>query len=187
VNDKTRKTAFIENKVWILAFALIFFASEVYAQPKGDSLVVIVSPQSAVQALTLIELRRIFLAEVTYAAGEPVLPLNLASGSPERLAFDQLVLDMSQAQVDRYWINRKVRGQGMPPKSLPAVSLIQRLTSKHPTVIAYCFAHDLTPEVRPVMIDGKTFNAPNYPLKIASSEKTTILESPLSTQAVAYR
>ena len=61
---------------------------------------------------------------------------------------------MSPDEVARYWIDRKIRGEGGAPKAVGSVELLQRVVSKMEHSVAYVRADQVRPEVRIVAIDG---------------------------------
>src|SRR6188768_4231862 len=91
-------------------------------------LAVVVAEKSPLVALSRHELRRVYSGEiVTRSDGKRLIPLMLAARLPDRVGFDQAVLGMSADEVARYWIDRKIRGQSGPPKSVDSSDLLQRV------------------------------------------------------------
>lgn len=80
--------------------------------------------------------------------GRALIPLNHALGSPTRIAFESVVLKMSQDEVGRFWIDRKIRGQVGSPKSVAAVAVLRKAVATLPGTLTYLDANDLTPDLK---------------------------------------
>lgn len=135
------------------------------AVPKGALvLVVAVGRETPLKGLDLGELRALFLGEVVDDdVGKKLVALNQPPQTPERVAFDKVVLGMSPEQAGRYWVDRRIRGGGRPPRAFEAAQLV-RLVAKFPGAIAYLRAEHVDASVRIVTIDGKTPKDAGYPL-----------------------
>src|SRR5438270_13923354 len=67
--------------------------------------------------ISLEELRALFLGkQKEWSDGSRAIPLDLEPGSPERAIFNAQVLGMEQDEVDRYWVDQRVRGTGNQPR-----------------------------------------------------------------------
>jgi ABC-type phosphate transport system substrate-binding protein len=131
------------------------FASE-------GGLVLVVAKSNPVGNVTRAELNRIFSGDAIRIDGEPVVPFALASNRPERQAFDQVVLGMSPEEANKYWIDRRIRGQGNPPKSAPSPEVMSKVIASFPAAMGYLPASALTPGLKPVAIDGKAYTDRGY-------------------------
>ena len=142
------------------SFGLSFgFAADlplVMAQTAGrDIIAVVVAKTSPIQQLSLFELKKLYLgANINDPTGERIIPFNQAPNSPDRVAFEDNVLDMTPDQVARYWIDRKIRGEGSAPRAVGSAELLQRVVSRMEHSVAYVRAGSLRPEVRAIAIDG---------------------------------
>jgi len=125
-------------------------------------LVLVVGKDSPISNLTPAELNRLFSGDAIKVDGQPVVPFAMAPGRPERHAFDQVVLGMSPEEANKYWIDRRIRGQGNPPKSAPSPDVMARVVASFPAAIGYVPAGALTAALKPVAIDGKTYNDRGY-------------------------
>jgi hypothetical protein len=106
------------------------------------------------------------LGELVNSSGKRLVPLNLTSAARERAAFDKLVLNMSPEQVARYWIDRKIRGNSGPPKSIEAADLLQRVVARLDGAIGYAPAGPIHADLKIIRIDGKAPNDSGYPLEL---------------------
>jgi hypothetical protein len=126
----------------------------VRAEVQG-SLAVVVAKNSPIQQLSQFELKKLYLgANINDSAGERIIAFNQAPNSPDRVSFEQRVLGMTPDEVARYWIDRKIRGEGGAPKSVGSAELLQRVVSKLEHSVAYVRADQVRPDVRVVAIDG---------------------------------
>ena len=129
------------------------------------ALAVVVSKASPIQQLSQFELKRLYLGSIINdPAGERIIAFNQAPNSPDRVAFEERVLGMSADEVARYWIDRKIRGEGGAPKAVGSVELLQRVVSKLEHSVAYVRADQVRPEVRIVSIDGAVPGDSSYRL-----------------------
>lgn len=128
-------------------------------------LAVIVARDSPLTELSLASLRALFQAEgVKDPSGRKLLPINHPAGSPERVSFDGQVLRMTADEVGRFWVDRRIRGQGSAPRTVDLPALVQLLIARLPGAISYVRADHLDPRVRAVRIDGRLPGEPGYPL-----------------------
>jgi len=128
-------------------------------------LAVVVAKGSPVQDLSLAELRRIFTNEGDNdRSGQRYVPFNHPPHTVDRVGFDQVVLGMSPDDVSQFWIERKIRGQPGPPRSVDSLSLLLRLIARLPGGIGYARPAQLTAEVRPIRVNGRLPNEASYPL-----------------------
>jgi hypothetical protein len=129
-------------------------------------LVVVVAKNSPLREISMRDLRRLYSGEyVSGPDGDKVIPIALPAGSPDRVAFDRAVLNMSPEQVARYWVDRKIRGQSGPPKSIDSPSVLQRVVAQIKASIGYVRVSDLRDDVRVLPVDGKGPNDADYPLE----------------------
>jgi hypothetical protein len=148
--------------------ALVATASASPAVGAGESkirLALVVSKDSPVNDISFYDLKRLYKGEPVNVAGKRLVPLNLAPMSDDRVRFDQAVLGMSPEDVTRYWIDRKIRGQSGPPKSLDAADLLQRVVTRLDGGIGYVRANNIKPDVKVLRVDGKSPKDAGYPVE----------------------
>ena len=99
--------------------------------------------------------------------GTRLIPFNQAVGTPARALFDRIVLDLSPDQVGAYWVDRKIRNGGQPPRTLPLANLVVRVVASLPGAIGYIEMDPraLPSTVRVLTIAGKRPEDPDYPLR----------------------
>lgn len=135
------------------------------ASADGARLVLIVAVDSPIQDLDISVLRRLFGGDpVTDAGGRTLIPLNHPPRTPDRSLFDQRVLGMDPDQTVKYWIDRKIRAQPGPPRTVTSLRMLIGVVSKLPGAIGYVRPEYLSSEVRAIRVSGKTAEATGYPL-----------------------
>lgn len=151
----------------LLAIAILLLAplSPERSQARTAGLLVVVVNDASVSNVTSAELRKLFLRNSDSVAGHKMVPLNLPAKTDTRVLFDKLVLGMSDAEVGRYWVDRRIRGESGPPTTVPSSGLLLRVVASLPHAIAYVREDEVDPSVRVVTVDGKRITDPDYPLK----------------------
>jgi hypothetical protein len=135
------------------------------ARADGSALALVVAKASPIRQLSQFELKKLYLgSHILDPGGERIIAFNQAPNSQDRTAFEQRVLGMSPEEVARYWIDRKIRGEGGAPKAVGSVELLQRVVSKLEHSVAYVRVDQVRPEVRIVAIDGAVPGDPAYRL-----------------------
>jgi hypothetical protein len=137
------------------------------AQDTPRVLVVIAAKELGITDLSLAVLRRAFSGELTDVRGKRMMPFNYGPGDAIRVAFDKAVLGMTPELVGRYWIDRRIRGQSLPPKTVPSQQVLRALVAKlgaQTGAIGYITADQLDATVQPIRIEGKAYTAPDYAL-----------------------
>jgi len=133
-------------------------------EPK-TRLAIVVAKNSPVSDISFYELKRLYLGEHINASGKRLLPLNLTPNSRERGAFDKTVLNMSPEAIARYWVDRKIRGDSGPPKTIEPLDLLQRVVARLDGAIGYAPVNEIRPELKALRIDGKGPTDSGYPLE----------------------
>jgi len=130
---------------------------------RHDPLVVIVSPKTDLSEISLAKLRAAFQGEpATTSGGKRLVPMNCPLKSYERELFDRKVLGLEPDAVARFWINRRIRDESLPPRTLPSVEMGVRVVVSYPGAIAYVRASSAGKSVRVLKVDGKTYSDPGY-------------------------
>jgi hypothetical protein len=69
--------------------------------------------------------------------GGPATPVNLPPESSVRQAFDMAVLGLAPGEVERFWLDSKIRSGVGSPRRLPGPSALVRFVSSDETAIGY--------------------------------------------------
>jgi ABC-type phosphate transport system substrate-binding protein len=159
---------------WIVLSVALPAAGQHEADPGREraraagTMAVVVHPTSPVASLSRTELRAIFLRQRSTwpspGAGT-VMMLNWSPGHPIRERFDRTVLAMEPRDVAAYWIDRRVRGLGTPPRSSSSAILMLAIVARNPEAIAYLPLAEVTRRVKVLRIDGRGPDHPAYLLR----------------------
>ena len=125
-------------------------------------LAIIVSESSPLTNISKSALRRGFLSEPTVIAGVKLLPLNQNPGTPDRIRFDIVVLDLPPDAMSRFWIDQRIRGQGSPPRAIPSVAILGKLLAHLPGAISYVKLTEVPVGVKVLTVDGMKPGEPGY-------------------------
>jgi ABC-type phosphate transport system substrate-binding protein len=136
----------------------------VAAQSLGP-LAVIVSPDLSEKDISLALLKRAFKGDVTEFAGVRLVPFNYAPNDPNRNVFDKSVLGFPPAQVGAYWVDRRIRGQGMAPRTVREPQVMKAVVAKLRGAIGYIPAAIVDKTVSALSINGVGLKAADYPIK----------------------
>jgi hypothetical protein len=131
------------------------------ASADGKRLVVVVAKGSSVTNVSRLDLKRSFLGEPITLGSVRLAPFNAEPHSDARAGFDLSVLGMTPDQIGRFWVDRKVRGQGAAPRSLPPIHLA-KVIAKFPGAIGYLRVDQLTADVKAIKVDGVAHGDPRY-------------------------
>lgn len=125
---------------WIAIIGLLLTAAVVTparALPSLD-LAVIVNPQTRESHMSAVEMEAMFTRTQTrWSDGTPIVPINAPPGTESRIVFDHAVLRLNPDDVGRFWIDRRIRGLGLPPRHLGEPGSVLRVVEKLPGAIAY--------------------------------------------------
>lgn len=139
-----------------LSLALALPAVAVNAAEPKVPLALVVAKNSPVSEMSLNEVKRLYLGDaISGPNGKKLIPLTQASASADRSGFERVVLGMSADAIARYWIDRKIRGQSGPPKSVPSADVLQRLVGNVEGTVGYVRADQVRADVKIVRIDGR--------------------------------
>jgi len=108
----------VKQIVLLLAFASLT-AGAPRATAQSGKYVVIVNPANPIRRLSQSQLSRIYLGKLQgwdiRGKVEPVVALDLQSGSPLREKFTQDVLRKSPSEAEAYWRQEIYSGRSFPP------------------------------------------------------------------------
>ena len=143
------------------------------AHAASVSLVLVTSPETRLENISLADLRQLFLGEtVRDRADAKLVPLNQSPATPERVHFDQRVLGMSADEMARYWIDQKVRGLRGAPRNLSPPQMIARVVERFAGAVAYLRPEHVTGALRTVSIDGRAPGSAGYALAATGGKAT---------------
>lgn len=163
---ETRRQLIVLGTTSVVSLFLAPFM--VQAAGPSEPLAVVVAKHGALEALSLPDLKRLFMGEsIVGPGGQKLIALNRDPKSAERVGFDRSVLGMSPEAVARYWIDRKIRGQSSAPKSIEPAVVLQRVVAKLGGAVGYVRAAEVIADVKIVRIDGRRPGDAGYPIVTA--------------------
>ncbi len=125
----------------------------------------ITSKSNAIRDVTIADLRQAYRGKQVTVGGVRLIPFNHPPGSPDRVAFDRIILGMSPEEVGRYWVDQKIRGGDSPPRTIDSVALLVRVVGVLNGAFAYVREGFTSPELKAVSIEGRFPDDPRYPLR----------------------
>jgi hypothetical protein len=152
-----RFTAMLAAALVCTATWLAGWAPSLAAAPE-EPILVIVNASSPVEKISGYEVEALFTRSQTrWSDGTPVRPFSFPSGSPARELFDRVVLRLNADEVGRFWLDRRIRGLGMPPKQVPTTALMLQIVANLPGAVGYIPGARTRPGVRVVarIVQGK--------------------------------
>lgn len=137
----------------------------VSAEEAKVRLAIVVAADSPLDALAMRDLKRMYRGDpVAGPKGTPLITFAPPGSSRDRIAFERAVLGMSPEDAARHWIDRKIRGQGGPPKAVDSSDVLQQLVRAIDGAIGYVRASDVRPGVKVLRVDGYSLGDNGYPL-----------------------
>ena len=131
-----------------LVFSLILIVAGLIQQQtpvraeSQDDLLVIANRNLPVSNMSLADVKRIFLKEITSYEGSRVQPIHARKGTALREQFIRRVLGMNESAEQKYWQDIQVKKGLRPPIELGNTV---RAVFSAPGAISYCYRKDYNP------------------------------------------
>jgi type II secretory pathway pseudopilin PulG len=135
------------------------------ARAATAKLVVVVAAATGLRDISTATLRRAFMGYPTDVSGKRLIPLNQPTATPNRVVFDQVMLGLTAEEVGRFWVDRRIRDESPPPKTIPSAELAVKVAASLPGAITYISEDLLNEKVVALTIDGKSHKDGGYLLK----------------------
>jgi ABC-type phosphate transport system substrate-binding protein len=150
----------------LVATALLAFATR--AQAAADDVAVIVHKSNPISAMTMIELRKIVLAqEAKWPGGGKIVVWMTSPGQPERAGTLKIVCGMSETDYTLHFMHASFNGDaGDPPKSARSSALVRQSITGAANGVGFILASQVDDSVKVVAIDGARPGEPAYKLKL---------------------
>ena len=132
--------------------------------PGSEPLLVVVAATFPADDISMSTLRRAFASLPAEVAGVRLIPIHHPTGTPMRAAFDEALFGLDIEAMARFWVDRRIRDEGAPPKSVPTPKLAVRVVASLPGAITYATRDLLSASVKVLSIDGKRVHQPGYQL-----------------------
>jgi|SRR5476649_1631139 hypothetical protein len=129
-------------------------------------LIIVVSRSRPLTDISLSNLRRIYLGDMTrWADGRRIVPVVLPPSAVEQRLFLKRALHMADIDYAQHWIGHIFRGRvAGPPYTAQSSAAARRFVATHPDAIAFIDAAEADGSVRMVTINGKNRDEADYPL-----------------------
>ena len=159
------------HKPLLFAFALLLPLGNKYHQ---DRIVVVVNQENPIESLTLTELKRIYLGDITRwePNGHPsasIILIDYRYNSETASEFYKKVMGFSQSRVRLRWIGNMLNGEiQVLPVKIDSEEDLFDFISKHRWAIGFVNLDSFDPQlvsIKVVMIDGKNYSDQDYPLR----------------------
>ncbi len=148
------------------ALALAVLAAAAPSAARAEPVAVIVDKDNPRSDISLSELRALLLGKrQEWGDGARVIALDLEPGQPAREAVNRSVLEMDQAEVDRHWVDQKVRGSSTAPKVAPTAASVVKLVARIRGAVAYVPAGLADGTVKVLTVGGVAPGKPGYPIQ----------------------
>jgi ABC-type phosphate transport system substrate-binding protein len=135
----------------IATIAIALHVGETHADAAPDDIAVIVNKTNGVAPMNRSQLSAIFRAKATqFPGGGRATALNLPPDNPTRQAFDAAVLGMQPDEVERFWLDSKIRSGVGSPRKVAGSAVVIRVISTDDTGIGYVPSTDVGAGVRVV-------------------------------------
>jgi hypothetical protein len=132
-----------------LAISLSAFARR--ASADAPEIAVIVHKSNGVPPMNRAQLGALFKAKSTqFAGGGRADPVNLGPDNAVRQEFDLSILGMTPDEVERYWLDSKIRSGVGSPRKLSGPDAVVRFVAGDETGIGYVESADANDSVRVV-------------------------------------
>ena len=133
---------------------------------QGD-IAVIVNPGNPVDSITTADLRKLFAGDkASWGGGIPATPFVRAAPARERDVLLKVVLKMTDAQYQEYWIKKVYSGAAAhEPLSLMSSGMQLDAVRSQKGGVALVNASEVKEGVKVIKVDGLMPGAAGYPLK----------------------
>ena len=124
----------------LLTFLLLFASVGANSLQAGNELTleVIVHAGSPVKELSAYELEALFTrTQSRWGDGTAVIPFSFPMNSEARVLFDRVALRLNPDEVGRFWLDRRIRGLGLPPKQVPSAALMLQVVANLNGAVGY--------------------------------------------------
>ena len=149
----------------LVAFATLV-APEARAQSRG-AVAIVVNPATAVDDLSLLELRNVFLGDRQFwSDGGRIVLLVRAPVAYERDVVLNKIYRMDESQFRQYWIAKVFRAEvSSGPKIVYSNDMTRQLVAALPGAVGFIAASDMAADMKVLRINGKLPGDPDYPLR----------------------
>lgn len=149
-----------------IALTMMFAAPARNEGAETHRLVIITGKAGTIGDISRDDLRQIYTARISRLGGYRISPVILGSREPAERYFLEELLGIAEIDFTQLWIGAVFRGEvGAPPHLARAPADACLYVATHRNAIGFVEASDLSGDVKAITVDGRRYDAPEYPLK----------------------
>jgi ABC-type phosphate transport system substrate-binding protein len=150
----------------VLALLATALVGSAHSWAAADDLAVIVNKSNPIAALTMIQLRKILLAqEGKWPGGGKIIVWMTSPGQAERAGTLKIVCGMSETDFTLHFMHASFNGDGGdPPRTAGSGALVRQSIAGSPNGVGFIWASQVDDSVKVVAIDGNRPGQPGYKL-----------------------
>lgn len=152
---------------WLFCCSALLPCRSVDAAGRAEALIVVAAPSFPSQDISYAALKSAFRGQRVEIGGKAVLPINHPLLSPARVAFDRIILGLEPNDVDRFWVDMRIRDQARPPTAASSPEIALRVVAALAGSLTYTTQSALTakPVLKVLTVDGKAAGQSGYQLQ----------------------
>ena len=162
----------MNTQQWFVGLIVVFCVAEsthpqvASAQEVAGAVAIVVHPETAIEEVSFIELRRIFRGEQQFwPEGFRITLLVRAPVASERDVVLNRIYRMTEDEYRQYWIAKVFRAEvAAGPKIVYSTNMARGLVSAIPGAITFMPADQVDSGVKLLRVDGALPGDPGYPL-----------------------
>ena len=131
---------------WVLIFSLLVIHAE--------SFVLVTHPGSPIKNLTKSQAKAIYLKQRRFWGDTKLTTLNLPPEHPLRKAFESEIREMTQEELDSYWMKQHYKGH-RPPYRVESVQSMLMFVKKVEGAIGYIPQSAVTDDIKVIYKGNK--------------------------------
>lgn len=161
-----RRRARLTALALVVGLGTIVQARSARAQ-EGGAIAIVVHPDTSVENLSFLELRKIFLGEQQFWGDRTrIVLLVRAPVSYERDVVLNRIYQMGENEFRQYWIAKVFRAEvSSGPKIVYSSDMTRQLIVALPGAVAFMATQDVSPEMKVLRINGLLPGDSGYPLQ----------------------
>jgi ABC-type phosphate transport system substrate-binding protein len=150
----------------LVATAILGFGTP--SRAAADDVAVIVNKSNPISTLTMIQLRKIVLAqEAKWPSGGKIIVWMTSPGQPERASTLKIVCGMSETDFTLHFMHASFNGDsGDPPRTAGSGAQVRQSIAGAANGVGFIWASQADDSVKVVAIDGNLPGQPAYKLKL---------------------
>jgi len=133
-----------------ILFLLVFSSASSFAE-----VAIIVNKQNPATDITKKTLSNIFKQkQKTWEQGGTIEVVNLPKDNPLMEKFSESVLEMSSADLEKYYLKNALSGKGQPPRTAQSPGEVKSIVSGNKNAIGVIDSKDADPSVKVLAVGG---------------------------------